>query len=163
VSARSLVAMLALACACGANAAPAEPQPLDAKGLQQLRAAQAGKPYVLSLWSVHCAPCAEEMAMLREMRAKHPGVEIVLVAADAPSEREAIVRYLAKHDPGPAKLYRYADDFEERMRYAVDPRWRGELPRSYFVDAAGMVQSKTGVPEREWVETWFNQQRGQTR
>ena len=151
-------ALAALAASFAVHAGAPEPQPLDPAGVKALRAAHAGKPYVLSLWSVHCAPCTEEMAVLREMRAKHPGVEIVFVAADPPDEKEHIARYLARNDPGPAKLYRYADDFEERMRYAIDPRWHGELPRSYFVDASGAVETRTGVPDRAWVAEWFAKQ-----
>jgi thiol-disulfide isomerase/thioredoxin len=148
---------LLLAAALAAHALAADPRPLDVQGLLELRAAHAGEPYILSMWSVHCVPCAEEMAVLREMHEKYPKVPIVFIAADSPAESERITRFLAKHDPGAVESYRYADEFEERMRFAIDPKWRGELPRSYFVDASGHAEARTGLPDRRWLAEWFAQ------
>jgi thiol-disulfide isomerase/thioredoxin len=154
---RAIVVALVVA-AGSVQAAPPEVRPLDVQGLRAVRAAHAGKPYVLSLWSVHCEPCIREMALLREMHARHPHVPIVLVAADPPIEAQSITRFLARHDLGPVEAYRYADEFEERIRFAIDPKWRGELPRSYYVDAAGHVEARSGVPERAWLEGWLSRQ-----
>lgn len=120
-----------------------------------LRAAKAGRPFVLALWSAHCEPCRGEMPLWREMRAKHPAVDIVLVSTDPPHERELLTRFLERYPPGPVERWSYADEFEERTRYAIDPRWRGELPRTYYFDADHRMEVITGKPDPERVRAWF--------
>jgi len=153
-------ALVALASALVATIAmadtAAQPRPFDAKTLGALKREYAGHPFVLSFWSIHCEPCREEMPLWRAMRARFPGVPIVLVQADPPGE-EGAERFLARDDPGPVRLYRYADEFEERIRYAVDPRWRGELPRNYFFDATHRVKVVTGVADSRWCLRWFSE------
>jgi thiol-disulfide isomerase/thioredoxin len=127
----------------------------DARSLETIRRAYAGRPFVLSLWSVHCEPCRHEMPLWRELQARYPDVRVVLVAADNPGEGERIKRFLERHDPGPVERWRYADDFEERIRHSIDPKWRGELPRTYFFDAAHKVEARTGVPDEKWTREWF--------
>jgi hypothetical protein len=95
------------------------------------------------------------MPLWRELQARYPGVRVVLVAADNPGEGERIKRFLERHDPGPVESWRYADDFEERIRHSIDPKWRGELPRTYFFDAAHKVEARTGVPDEKWTREWF--------
>jgi thiol-disulfide isomerase/thioredoxin len=160
VTARALVAAVVLALAGVALPARAthEPRPFDAKSFAAIRHAYAGRPFVLSLWSVHCEPCRHEMPLWRDLQARYPKVRVVLVAADNPGELDRIKAFLARHDPGPAESWYFADDFEERIRYAIDPKWRGELPRTYFFDAAHRVESRTGLPERTWTERWFGAQ-----
>ena len=119
-----------------------------------LRKEHAGRPYVLAFWSIHCEPCVREMPMWREMAARRPGVPVVLVSTDPPAGRERVAAFLARHDPGDVQRWQYADDFEERIRHAVDPKWRGELPRTFF-DASHAVTARTGLPEKDEVERWF--------
>jgi hypothetical protein len=82
-------------------------------------------------------------------------VRVVLIAADDPAEAERARRFLAQNDPGSVERWQYADEFEERIRFSIDPKWRGELPRSYFFDANHAVVTRTGVPDARWTERWF--------
>jgi thiol-disulfide isomerase/thioredoxin len=147
--------LVAAALLCADAAASHEPRPFDGTSLEAIRHANRGRPFVLSLWSVHCEPCRHEMPLWRELQKKHPGVRVVLVAADNPGELERIKRFLTQHDPGPVESWRYADDFEERIRYSIDPKWRGELPRTYFFDANHKPIARSGVPDAQWAEKWF--------
>lgn len=130
-------------------------RPFDAGSLAAIRLANQGRPFVLSLWSVHCEPCAREMAVWREMQARHPGVKVVLVATDSPEEAERAEAFLRRHDPGPAERWRYAEAFDEKIRHAIDPKWRGELPRTYFHNAAHEIEAISGLPDAKWIEDWF--------
>jgi thiol-disulfide isomerase/thioredoxin len=132
-----------------------EPRAFGPASLDAIRHAYKGRPFVLSLWSVHCEPCRHEMPMWNALQKKYPGVRVVLVAADNPGELDRIQRFLERHDPGPVESWRYADDFEERIRFAIDPKWRGELPRTYFFDADHQAVARTGVPDAQWTEKWF--------
>lgn len=145
------------------TAAGAELQTFDAKSLDTIRAAHAGKPFVLAFWSVYCEPCREEMALWKSLRSKYPGVPVVLVTTDPPEERAAVVKFLARHNPGRVEHWAFADEFSERVRYAVDRSWRGELPRTYLFDAAHQSLARSGVPDRRWIDDWFSQQTARKR
>lgn len=139
----------------GAALAQAPLRAFDVDSPDAIRKAQAGRPFVLALWSIHCEPCVREMPVWRDMAARHPGVTVVLVSTDAPAERERVNAFLKRHDPGSVQRWQYADEFEERIRYAIDPKWRGELPRTYFFDRAHRPEVRTGLVEAEEAGRWF--------
>lgn len=155
--------LLALSMAAAAAPQPEEPRPFDAGSLETIRREHAGRPFVLSLWSVHCEPCAREMPVWRDLQARYPGVKVVIVSTDSPAQLKRIKAFLRRHDPGPVESWRYADEFDEKIRYAIDPKWRGELPRTYFHDAAHKVEAVSGLPEAKWLEDWFARMAGRAR
>lgn len=139
------------------TALAAELQSFDANSLAAIRTAHAGKPFVLAFWSVYCEPCRQEMGLWKEIGRKHPDVPIVLVTTDAPGDRAAVMAFLERHSPGRVENWAFADEFSERVRFAVDRGWRGELPRTYFFDASHRSLARSGVPERRWIDDWFFQ------
>jgi len=153
VSVAAAVALLAVTVVSAAQM-----RPFDAKSLDSIRAARAGKPFVLAFWSIHCEPCREEMTLWKTIQRKHPELSIVLVATDSLSEQETMKRFLALHDPGPVETWVFADEFSERVRYAVDRTWRGELPRTYFFDSSNRPQVRSGRLDSRWVEEWIARQ-----
>ena len=42
----------------------------------------------------------------------------------------------------------------DRLYFAVDRKWRGELPRAYFYDAAGKARVVAGQVDRHWLKEW---------
>src|SRR6202008_3672241 len=132
-----------------------DPGAFDVSSLDEIRKANAGRPFVLAFWSVHCEPCQRDMPLWSRMRDRHPGVAVVLVATDPPAEHERVKAFLTRFDPGPVERRWFSDDFEERTRYAVDPKWRGELPRTYFFDARHQRVVRSGALDAKWVEGWF--------
>ena len=161
---RRVLLFLALAFAA-MHASAAGYRPFDAGSLERIKKAHAGKPFVLAFWSVTCEPCREEMPVWKAMRAKHSRIPIVLVAADSPSPSASreIARFLAQHDPGPVERWAFADDFVERVRHSVDPKWRGELPRTYFFDADHRPLAHSGVISAGDADAWFARQAPQPR
>lgn len=141
--------------AAAQSAAAGELRPFDAKSFAAIRQAHAGRPFVLAFWSTTCAPCKEELPVLAALQRKYPGVAIVLVAADPPSAKAAVVRYLASQKLDDMETWAFADDFAERVRFAVDRTWQGELPRTYFFDAKHEPTAQTGIPDRAWLEAWM--------
>jgi thiol-disulfide isomerase/thioredoxin len=148
---------LALLLAAG-GAFPAELRPFDSGSMAAIRAAQAGKPFVLAFWSVHCPPCREELAHWGAWSRRHPGVHILLVATDDPGERELAAAALARHDLDRVETWAFADAYAERLRWSVDPKWRGELPRTYFYDAGHRAEARSGRVDTAWVEAWLAKQ-----
>jgi thiol-disulfide isomerase/thioredoxin len=146
-----LVAVAALASA----AAQAALEPFTAKSLAAIRAQNAGRPFVLALWSLHCEPCRHEMAQWGSLAKRHPDVRIVLVSTDVAGDRALVEKFLAQHDLAGVQTWLFADAFEERVRFSIDRSWRGELPRTYLFDARHKAQSRSGPADLEWIEAWI--------
>jgi predicted amidohydrolase YtcJ len=148
----------AIAAGIGAAATPAaghELRPFRAESVEAIRQAHKGKAFVLAFWSIHCEPCRDEMAVWRNVRRRYPGVPVLLVSTDAPGERAAAVAFLARYDPGPVETWIFDDEFTERVRFAVDRSWRGELPRTYLYDAAHRADARSGKLDGRWLEGWL--------
>lgn len=141
---------------CAAARAQEPLRPFDATSLNGVLEQHAGKPFVLALWSIHCAPCREEMAYWKEFRQRYPNVPIVLVSTDLPEEWSDVRRFLVRYDPGPVERWAFADEYVERLRYSIDPKWRGELPRTYFYDANHVAQGRSGKIDVGWLNDWFS-------
>lgn len=154
----ALAVALFLALPAAASAAPVELKPFDAQAPAAIRAARAGQPFVLAFWSVNCAPCRDELPHWSALQRRHPQVPILLVATDPAEEQEAVKALLARHGLAEGETWTFADDYLERVRYAVDPRWRGELPRSYFFDARHQADARSGRLDPAWVESWLARQ-----
>ena len=133
-------------------------QSFDAYSPAALRQANAGRPYVLVFWSIQCAPCFAEMAQWRAYRQQYPRVAIIQVAIEPLDESAAIVAVLDRHDAGTTGHLAFADDYAEKIRYAVDPAWRGETPRVYFYDRDHKRIARSGALDPEWTGRWFEQQ-----
>jgi hypothetical protein len=74
------------------------------------------------------------------------------------------VAFLARYDPGPVQTWIFDDEFTERVRFAVDRSWRGELPRTYLYDAAHRAEARSGKLDERWLEGWLERAaKGRTR
>jgi len=141
------VVLLALALPAGAQ----ELKPFTPQSLAQITANRAGTPFVLAFWSLTCAHCQQELA---DFGRRHI-TPLVLVSTDTPAEAEAIRTTLARHGLENAEAWVFADEFGERLRYAVDRHWAGELPRSYFYAADGSRRAVSGHPETVLLDRWL--------
>lgn len=148
----------ALAGAPAAGLAQFEPATMT-----ELRSRYAGQPFVVAFWSVTCVPCREELPHWGKWQRRHPGVPILLVATDGPEDHEAVGALLATERMEGVGLYGFADGFAERIRYAVDRGWYGEVPRTYFFDRQHRVESRSGRLDGAWVEGWLKSALGAQR
>jgi thiol-disulfide isomerase/thioredoxin len=147
----------------GAAAAAVELEPFDARTPAALRAAHAGKPFVLAFWSTTCPPCLEELPHWAALARSHPGIPIhlVLVPISGSSEVVEAKRLLRELADSGVRTAVAGDDVLERVFHAVDPAWRGELPAAWFFDSAHRSERRLGRVEASWVESWM-QARGAT-
>ena len=100
------------------------------------------QPTVLALWASDCVYCKKNLHTLAGLAKTHRQLRIVTVAAEQPS---AETRPALDHTGVPGERYAYADDVPEALAYAIDPNWRGELPRTYLFDGKGGVKAVSGV------------------
>ncbi len=115
----------------------------------------AGKPFVLFLWSLTCTYCPIELKMLGEFKQQHPDLNLVLIAADTPDDEPEIVSHLADYGLNKVERWVFAEEMPERLRFEIDRRWYGEVPRTYFYDQSHQREAKTGLVGQEYVKSWL--------
>ena len=150
---RWLAALLCLI-AFSAQAAP-DIKPFVRGSMAEIAAAHQGKPYLLAFWSLTCTHCREELGQLGGLLKQHPGLPVVLVSTDTPEEGAEIAATLAEYQLGGAESWVFADSFTERLRAAVDKKWRGELPRTYLYDSAHRVEAYSGKLRPDALAAWL--------
>jgi thiol-disulfide isomerase/thioredoxin len=132
-----------------------EPKPFDAASPAAIASAHRDRPYIVVFWSLYCEPCREEMHQWGELQRRHPKVPIHLVSTDGRQELAMVRKYLGAQKLGKVQTWIFDDEFTERVRFAVDPAWRGELPRTYLYDRAHRAVARSGkLPARE-ISDWI--------
>lgn len=157
-----LAAALALLAGLPSPALPADAialKPFDRTSPEAIRRSLAGRAHLLVFWSLYCVPCREEMEHWGRLQRRHPDVPILLVATDGASERQNVETFLRRQRLGRVQTWIFAEEFAERLRFAVDPKWRGEVPRVYFVDARHDAIGYSGRVDPASVSRWMAQQR----
>jgi len=133
-------------------------KPFDAGSLEKIVAAHKARPFVFTLWSLTCPHCQDELALLGEVFSGKPACDLVLVSTDTPEETAAIAATLARHRLESAEARVFADPFTERLRYAIDRKWQGELPRTYLYGADGSIQAVSGKLSPPQLRQWIARQ-----
>lgn len=139
-------------------AAPVPAQPIHSfvsGSHAQILAQHRDRPLILAFWSLTCAHCQEEFALLRAFTRAHPEVALVLVSTDTPQESGAISATMRSRGLDGVSAWVFADDVPERLRFEVDRRWRGELPRTYLHRPDGSVQALSGKLDRKILDDWL--------
>lgn len=127
-------------------AAPAF-QPFGPDGMERIVASQKGKSFVLVIWSLDCAYCQASLTTLAQEKGKHKNLRIVTLTTDSLADAEAVPLMMKKLEAAgmAGNAWAFGTAPAEQLRYAVDPKWRGELPRSYWFNAQGKSVAYSGV------------------
>ncbi|HEY9164282.1 MAG TPA: hypothetical protein VIN57_06695 [Magnetovibrio sp.] len=134
-------------------------QPFVKGSLAEITKARAGKPYLLVFWSMYCAPCVEEMQTWKSLRETRDDFDIVMVSTDPMEKAEKLTYMLGLKGLSGVESWAFADRMTARIRYDVDPKWRGELPRIHFVGANGQHTPVIGKVGESRVITWLDAQK----
>ncbi len=121
----------------------------------QLKSQFAGKPFIVSLWSVDCAPCRVELDMLGKLKQADPALPLVVISTDSIEKREEAVDILQGYALDGVPTWMFADTFVERLRFSIDPMWYGELPRSYFFAPDHSFTAHSGILTAEKLAELF--------
>lgn len=130
-------------------------QPFGTTTFAELKEELAGKPFVVSLWSVDCLPCRVELDMLGKLKEENPDFPLLLISTDPISAREEAVYILEEYGLESIESWMFADAFIERLRFSIDPGWYGELPRSYFYNDTHGSVAHSGILTREKLLEFF--------
>jgi hypothetical protein len=99
-----------------------------------------------------------EMPRWAKLAEADRGLDLVLVDAD-PVGEEADGLMLARMGLSRTESWRFADDFTERLRFEVDPKWHGELPMTLLIGRDGSVRKILGSADFGEVQQWLDQQK----
>ena len=155
---KALLAALALALAVGL--AQAEVKPFEPGSLAKIRAAREGRPFILAFWSLDCAHCPKELQALGEFRKRNPGVDVVLVSTDTPDNAPLLAGFAAQQGLPAAEQWVFADPQPQRLRYEIDRRWWGELPRTYLYDSDHKAVAYSGMVAADALQQWLTRNAG---
>jgi thiol-disulfide isomerase/thioredoxin len=105
-------------------------------------------------WGVTCAPCVKEMPQWSKFLLSDKDAKVVFIQVDDVSP-EMIRKMLRQSNLGNANNYYITSSFDERLRYEIDPKWRGETPITIFIDKAGKKEITVGSVNFQSVKSWF--------
>lgn len=135
--------------------AQADPSAFISGSYQQILTANADRPFMLAIWSINCPSCLKDMELLSKIHKSRPDLKMIMLAADEPGATEQIQQILEKHQLTGIENWAYADDNTEKLQYEIDPKWYGELPRTYFFDKAHQRTGISGVLTPEDYDAMF--------
>jgi hypothetical protein len=74
-------------------------------------------------------------------------------------KRTRALDMLAKPGPAAAENWIFRDDFVERLRFEIDPRWREEIPRAIPIARDGTITAIEEVADLAQVRSWLDFQK----
>jgi AhpC/TSA family len=141
-----------LVCAWGASAAE-RLSIFEPDSMARIVSEHKGKPFVLIVWSLDCEYCQASLAALAKEKRKRKDLDVVTLSTDSAGDPQASA--LMKKKLGGLGMSDHAWAFgsapPEQLRYVIDPKWHGEMPRSYWFDARGEKLAHSGVVTAETI------------
>lgn len=94
----------------------------------------------------------------------HSAIDVVTISADLVPDLPGATRsMLEKSGLGSAENWIFSDGFVERLRFEIDPRWQGDIPRSMLISSEGTITTIEGSAEMADLEKWSAQQLAKSR
>ena len=150
-----------LASAAMSSAATDAPHAFGRGSWKGILEAHAGRPTVVHFWGLTCGPCRTEMPGWGKLLQERSDLNLVVINADlVPNEPGAVSAMLAQTGLAAAENWTFDDSFVERLRYEIDPRWQGDIPRTLLIARDGATTVIEGVADLDNVRAWLD---GQTR
>lgn len=155
---RNMATALILAClTCGEAVAAGPPRTFDSASWQALVSSHKGQPVIVHFWGFTCGNCMVELKEWGKFADEHRGTTIAFVNWDRHGADPArIEKALAKVGLGGVESYTLADGFEEKLRFAVDHDWMGELPYTRLIARDGTVTTFSGAANFENLSQWLD-------
>ena len=138
----------------------AEFHPFVRGSWRQLKSMHAGRPTIVSFWSISCAPCLAEMPLWRQLMRHAANVDIVLVSTDAISNAKLISERIDGAGLARADNWAFADRFTDRLYFEVNPHWQGVLPYTVLIGRTGRTIARVGEADPAKLKDWIASQKG---
>lgn len=126
---------------------------------QELQRAHAGQPIIAHFWGLTCGPCRVEMPHWGRLLKERPHLDLVLINSDLVANDPATTSaFLAQNGLAAAESWIFADNFVERLRYEIDPQWRGEIPLTLLIARDGTITKLEGAADLARIRAWHDAQ-----
>lgn len=125
--------------------------------LPRIISSQKGHPFVLVVWSLDCEFCRASLNLLSQKKRLRKDLRVVTLATDPLADPQAaalIGKTLAKLDLR-NDAWAFGAAPPEQLRYAIDQKWHGEMPRSYWFDGTGTGRATSGVVTSAMVDAFL--------
>ncbi len=111
----------------------ADPVLIDSRGFPQVLKRFRSKPLLVNFWATWCEPCRDEYPMINELARKFApdGLAVVGISLDEDAEINLVRHFLARNQPI-FPNYRLRRGNQEAFIRAVNPKWTGSLPATFF-------------------------------
>ena len=64
---------------------------------QEILSAHAGKPFIVSLWSLDCTYCEDDMVLFDRLSKKYRDLDLIIISTDTLGHSKNIERTLQRH------------------------------------------------------------------
>lgn len=108
-------------------------------------------PFIVSFWSLDCPPCYRELAFWGEQQRKAALLPLVLISTDNAGDAEEIGALLDENGLQDSERWVFGAPAQQ-LRFEVDRRWQGELPRTYLIQGGTVVDAVSGVVDAGWFD-----------
>lgn len=137
----------------------ADARPFDPAQVQQLVDAHKGRPVIVHFWGLTCGNCMAELKDWGEFARAHPGATLILVNWDERGARpKDIGPTLRKAGLGAVPSFALGSGFEDKLRFAIDRDWMGELPYTRLIAADGTATTFSGAADFADLSSWLAKQ-----
>jgi hypothetical protein len=138
-----------------ARLASAELLAFGPDSLREIERRHADSAFAVVIWSIDCAPCRDDLRLLRRFTVAHPDAHVVLISADDARNAPAVSAVLAEYGLTGVESWVFADPNRERLQYAIDPQWFGEMPRAYLYSRGTERKAISGTLSSAALERWL--------
>lgn len=151
--------LLVLPVAVGASSSEPVLRAFKRGSWDQLRKAHAGQATIVHFWGLTCGPCLAELPKWASAAKARSGLPLVLIDA-SPFGDDPGNAWTALEQNGLTGVenWIFADSFEERLRFEIDPRWHGEMPYTLLIGRDGTVSVMTGLTDFAKLDAWLDAQ-----
>jgi len=145
---------------CSPLVAIAETRAFEAGSLEAIASASKGHPVIVHFWGLTCSNCMAELKDWGAFARAHPEARIVLVNWDQRGgDEKRMVKALGDAGLGGVTSFVLGSGFEEKLRFAVDPGWMGELPYTRLTKSDGSVTTFSGAADFQEINRWLATQK----
>lgn len=130
--------------AAGIAVTPAGPQ-----AIKKAIAADRGRVVVVNFWATWCGPCVAEFPALVSLANdyKSQGLVVFAVSADSPRDLNTKVKPFLAEQHAEFRQFLAVSADPDDMIDAFDPRWQGDLPRTFIYDKSGKLVKELSGPQ----------------
>ena len=111
----------------------------EPNSLERIMQQQKGKPFMLFIWSLDCTYCQTTLDVLAQAQREDKNLAIVTLSTDAIADPQAVA-LMEKRLTGlnmQKNAWAFGAASPDKLKYAIDPKWFGEKPRTYWFNAQG--------------------------